>query len=100
MTVLPGLPATFTTATALAAGVHPRVLYGWRDDGEIVELSRGVFRKVDAALASHPDFLAVALSRAAGDRVLPFCGVRARSDGRDSERGADRGTDAQSPAQD
>ena len=51
MTVLPGLPATFTTATALAAGVHPRVLYGWRDDGEIVELSRGVFQKADAALA-------------------------------------------------
>lgn len=60
MTVLRGLPATFTTATALAAGVHPRALYGWRDDGEIVELSRGVFRMADAALASYPDFLAVA----------------------------------------
>jgi predicted transcriptional regulator of viral defense system len=55
-----GLPDTFTTATALARGVHPRELYGWRDDGTILELSRGVFRKADAPLASSPDLLAVA----------------------------------------
>jgi hypothetical protein len=57
---LASLSATFTTATALARGVHPRQLYRWRDDGDIVELSRGVFRQADAAPASYPDLLAVA----------------------------------------
>lgn len=54
------LPPTFTTAMARSQGVHPRDLYAWRDDGEIVELSRGVFRRADAAPASYPDLLAVA----------------------------------------
>lgn len=57
---LQGLPNTFTTATALARGVHPRVLYTLRDSGHVVELSRGVFRRADAPLASEPDLLAVA----------------------------------------
>ncbi len=54
------LPDTFTTATARACGVHPRDLYAWRDSGEVVELSRGVFRRADAEAASWPDLLAVA----------------------------------------
>ncbi len=54
------LPPTFTTATAKAHGVHPRDLYAWRDTGQIVELSRGVFRAADAPPASYPDILAVA----------------------------------------
>jgi len=54
------LPATFTTASALANGVHPRDLYRWRDTGLLVELSRGVFRRADAPPASYPDALAVA----------------------------------------
>lgn len=58
--LLEELPATFTTKRALAAGVHPRDLYRWRDEGAIVELSRGVFRRVDAPEASLPDLLAVA----------------------------------------
>jgi AbiEi antitoxin C-terminal domain len=60
MSGLQGLPDTFTTATALAHGVHPRVLYALRDSGDVVELSRGVFRRADAPLASEPDLLAVA----------------------------------------
>jgi hypothetical protein len=64
MPELASLPATFTTATALAGGVHPRQLYRWRDDGDILELSRGVFRQRDAAPASYPDLLAVALRSA------------------------------------
>ncbi len=60
MSALASLPATFTTATALASGVHPRGLYRWRDDGDILELSRGVFRRADAPPASYPDLLAVA----------------------------------------
>ncbi len=59
-TLLPSLPATFTTATALSSGVHPRELYRWRDNGDVVALSRGVFRRVDAPPASYPDLLAVA----------------------------------------
>jgi predicted transcriptional regulator of viral defense system len=54
------LPNTFTTRTARGLGVHSRDLYAWRDDGRIVELSRGVFRRADAPEASYPDFLAVA----------------------------------------
>lgn len=57
---LQDLPNTFTTGAARQRGVHPRVLYQWRDDGEIVELSRGVFRRADAPPASYPDLLAVA----------------------------------------
>ena len=59
-TALDVLPDTFTTATARGRGVHPRDLYAWRDAGAVVELSRGVFRRADAAAPSWPDLLAVA----------------------------------------
>lgn len=59
MAALADMPETFTSATAFSHGLHPRDLYGWRDAGEIVELSRGVFRRADAPLAPHPDLLAV-----------------------------------------
>jgi len=42
------------------ARFHPRDLYRARDAGDIVELSRGVFRRADAPPASYPDLLAVA----------------------------------------
>ena len=58
---LSGLPSTFTTGQARAARVHPRDLYAARDDGELVELSRGVFRRADAPAAAYPDLLAVSL---------------------------------------
>src|SRR5690349_23567909 len=58
---LSGLPPTFTTGQARTAGVHPRDLYAARDGGELVELSRGVFRVVDAPAAAYPDLLAVSL---------------------------------------
>ncbi|WP_447949856.1 type IV toxin-antitoxin system AbiEi family antitoxin domain-containing protein [Microbacterium aurum] len=54
------LPATFTTETSRAHGVHSRDLYAWRDGGRIIELSRGVFRRADAPPASYPDMIAVA----------------------------------------
>jgi predicted transcriptional regulator of viral defense system len=54
------LPSTFTTETARAHRVHPRDLYAWRDAGQLVELSRGVFRQADAPPASYPDALAAA----------------------------------------
>lgn len=59
MPLVADMPDTFTSATAFSRGVHPRDLYAWRDTGEIVELSRGVFRRADAPLAAHPDLLAV-----------------------------------------
>jgi predicted transcriptional regulator of viral defense system len=54
------LPPTFTTQTALQAGLSYRELYQMRDDGELFELSRGVFRSADAPAAAFPDLLAVA----------------------------------------
>jgi hypothetical protein len=59
MTDLAELPATFTTAMASRAGVHSRRLADWKHDGEVMELSRGVYRRLDAPLPVHPDFLAV-----------------------------------------
>lgn len=59
MVGLRDLPTTFRTREALALGVHPRALYRWRDVGEIVELSRGVFRRADADPASDPDAIGV-----------------------------------------
>jgi hypothetical protein len=61
MAELESLPATFTTWMARGMEVHPRVLYRWRDSGEVVELSRGVFRRADAPEPSYPDLLAVAM---------------------------------------
>lgn len=58
---LESLPATFTARMARGMEVHPRDLYRWRDSGEVVELSRGVFRRADAPEPSHPDLLAVAM---------------------------------------
>ena len=60
MTAIKELPPTFTTETALAERISPRDLYAARDSGEILELSRGVFRHAAAPPASHPDLLAVA----------------------------------------
>lgn len=55
------LPDTFTTRQASRAGLHFRDLYGARDEGELVELSRGVFRKADAPVPTWPDLLAVSV---------------------------------------
>lgn len=60
MTAIEELPPTFITETALSEGISPRDLYSARDAGEILELSRGVFRRADAPPASYPDLLAVA----------------------------------------
>ncbi|GGR74711.1 hypothetical protein J2S40_004671 [Nocardioides luteus] len=61
MVGLESLPATFTTRVARGMEVHPRDLYRWRDNGEVVELSRGVFRRADAPEPTYPDLLAVAM---------------------------------------
>jgi hypothetical protein len=56
---LDDMPPTFTTRTALGFGWHPRDLYRLRDDGQVHELSRGVFRRADAPAPTWPDLLAV-----------------------------------------
>jgi predicted transcriptional regulator of viral defense system len=60
MTAIEKLPPTFTTETVLGQGISPRDLYAARDEGALLELSRGVFRRADAPPASYPDLLAVA----------------------------------------
>ena len=47
-----------TTATAFRRWCT--AVFQWRDDGQIIELSRGVFRQADAPTTSYPDLLAVA----------------------------------------
>jgi predicted transcriptional regulator of viral defense system len=49
------------TRDALQAGIHPRTLYELRDSGRIEQLSRGLFRLVEAPALGHPDLVAVAV---------------------------------------
>jgi predicted transcriptional regulator of viral defense system len=53
------LGPVFRSKDAVAAGVSWRDLYALRDQGEILELSRGLYQQVDAAGISHVDFIAV-----------------------------------------
>lgn len=55
------LPASFTTGQARAAGVAPSTLYRMRERGEVVELSRGVWRRADAPPTAYESLRAVAL---------------------------------------
>ncbi|MEU0883013.1 type IV toxin-antitoxin system AbiEi family antitoxin domain-containing protein [Lentzea sp. NPDC005914] len=61
MGALQALPNTFTTSQANRAGLHFRDLYRLRDEGDLIELSRGVFRKADAPAPTWPDLLAVSV---------------------------------------
>jgi predicted transcriptional regulator of viral defense system len=53
------LGPVFRSRDAVAAGVSWRDLYGLRERGEIVELSRGLYQLADAAGTSNVDFVAV-----------------------------------------
>ncbi|MGX7827268.1 type IV toxin-antitoxin system AbiEi family antitoxin domain-containing protein [Actinokineospora sp. 24-640] len=57
---LDALPPTFTTRIAREAGIHPRALYKMRDAGDLMQLSRGVFRQIDAPLPTWVDLLGIA----------------------------------------
>ncbi|MGH3450596.1 MAG: type IV toxin-antitoxin system AbiEi family antitoxin domain-containing protein [Haloechinothrix sp.] len=46
-----GLPETFSYRQARDRGVSKRRLYGWRDDGVVEVVGRGLFRRAGAALA-------------------------------------------------
>ena len=50
----------FRSSEAVAAGVSWRDLYGLRDEGEIIELSRGLYQLRESAGVDNIDFIAVA----------------------------------------
>ena len=52
---------TFRTKEALAAGIHERDLYAMRDSGELIELSRGVFKHHSLPNTAEIDFVALSL---------------------------------------
>lgn len=58
---LAALAPTFTTAQARAVRLSARDLGSLATDGTIEELSRGVYRRTDAAETAHADLLAVCL---------------------------------------
>jgi predicted transcriptional regulator of viral defense system len=49
------------TSQAIRLGIAPRTLYAMRDAGQIVELTRGVYRLADAPMLSNLDLVQVAL---------------------------------------
>jgi len=52
---------TMRTRQALALGIHPRTLYGLRDEGLLERVSRGVYRLASLAPLANPDLATVAL---------------------------------------
>ena len=59
MTRLRALGPVFRSGKAVEAGVSWRDLYRLRDEGELIELSRGLFQLADAAGTDNADFIAV-----------------------------------------
>lgn len=53
------MPAIFTHADARSRGVSDRVLYGWRDQGLVEQLARGIFVQPD--LPADPDLIETAV---------------------------------------
>lgn len=49
------------TKDALDLGIHPRTLYRLRDEGVVVQVSRGIYRLASLPPLSQPDIAAVAL---------------------------------------
>jgi predicted transcriptional regulator of viral defense system len=54
------------TSEAIKLGVHPRVFYQMRDDGRIVELSRGIFRLAELTMLNETDLTTASLRVPAG----------------------------------
>lgn len=52
---------TLRTAQALRLGIQPRTLYQMRDNGLLVQESRGIYRLADSPTWSNPDLALVAL---------------------------------------
>ncbi len=54
-----GIGPVFRSRDAVGAGVSWRDLYALRDDGQILELSRGLYQLAESAGADNIDFVAV-----------------------------------------
>lgn len=54
------------TSEAIKSGVHPRSLYRMRDEGRLVELSRGIFRLAEISESNETDLATAALRVPAG----------------------------------
>ena len=52
---------TLRTSRVLDLGIHPRTLYRMRNSGDLVEVSRGVFRLATLPRPGHPDLVTVAM---------------------------------------
>jgi predicted transcriptional regulator of viral defense system len=52
---------TLRSSQAIRLGIAPRTLYALRDAGRIIEITRGVYRLVDAVPFGHSDLVQVAL---------------------------------------
>ncbi len=59
LTRLRSLGPVFRSGQAVGAGVSWRDLYRLRDEGELIELSRGLFQLAEAAGSDNADFVAV-----------------------------------------
>jgi predicted transcriptional regulator of viral defense system len=49
------------TSEALDLGIHPRTLYGLRDEGLLERVARGLYRLAEMPPPTHPDLVTVAL---------------------------------------
>jgi predicted transcriptional regulator of viral defense system len=59
--VFQGHGGVLKTSQVLSHGIHPRILYKLRDDGDIECLSRGLYCLSDSDILYHPDLVAAAL---------------------------------------
>jgi predicted transcriptional regulator of viral defense system len=74
---------TLRTRDLIALGVHTDSLYALREQGQIVELGRGLYRLANVREAEHPD-LAIVAARAPNVAVclisaLSYHGITTRS---------------------
>jgi len=61
MTIFKQHSGALHTSQAIRLGIAPRTLYALRDAGQVVEITRGVYRLVDAPPLSHSDLMQAAL---------------------------------------
>ncbi|HEY5248255.1 MAG TPA: type IV toxin-antitoxin system AbiEi family antitoxin domain-containing protein [Dermatophilaceae bacterium] len=76
-TDLEQLPATFTYAQALDAGLTHHRLYALRDTGQLEQVGRGLYRKADSALT---DFDLLEVAKRAPEATICLLSALARHD--------------------
>lgn len=63
LNIMRKMGATFKTSDVIEHGIHPRILYQFRNEGMIEQISRGVYRLTEMPSISNPDITTV-VSRA------------------------------------